>query len=133
MLLFDPTTIHVASLKAIHLESRGNNDKQDQPKKSSIKPHNGKFKGKGKGKDKKATTTKKEEWLTPSCTHCKKEYHDDEHRWNLYLKPKRFGGKSKQKIVKTVQQELRFISGDETQTTTVSIQGNISLHANENY
>lgn len=105
LLLFEPTIIDASSVNAIHLESRGKNDKEEQPKKSSFKRHNGKFKGKGKGKEKKAATTKKEEGAKPSCTHCKKEFHDDEHCWKLYpvLKPKIFGGKNKQKTVKTVK------------------------------
>ena len=72
LLLFEPTTIDAANVKAIHLERRINNDKEEKPKKTYFKPHNGKFKGKGKGKDKKATTTKKEEGAKPSYTHCKK-------------------------------------------------------------
>ena len=73
LLLFEPTNIDAASVKAIHLQIRGKNDKKEQPNKSSFKPHNGKFKGKIKGKDKKETTTKKEQGAKPSCTHCKKE------------------------------------------------------------
>jgi len=105
LLLFEPSTIDSVSVKVIHLESKGMNDKEDQPKKSSFKPHNGKFKGRGKGKYKKATTSKKEEGENPSCTHCKKEGHDDEHCWKLHLelKAKRFCGKNKQKTVETIQ------------------------------
>jgi len=53
----------------------------------------------------KATTTKNEEGAKPSCTHCKKEGHDDEHCWKLHLelKPKRFGGKNKQKMMATAK------------------------------
>lgn len=92
-------------MKAIHLESMGKNDKEEQPKKSSFKPHNGKFKGKGKGKDKKASTTNKEEGAKKSCMHCKKEGHDDElcTKFHPELKPKRFGGKGKKKTVATTQ------------------------------
>jgi len=115
LLLFEPTTIDAANVKAIHLESKGKNDKEDQPKKSSSKPHNGKFKGKGKGKDKKTTTTKKG-GAKSSCTHCKKEGCDDEHCCKLHpqLKPKRFGGKGKQNTMATVQRNLVYDSSDET-------------------
>ena len=63
-----------------------------------------KLKGKGKRKDKKAATTKKGEGSKPSCTHYKKEGHDNDHCWKLHLElnPKRFGGKGKQKTVETV-------------------------------
>lgn len=72
LLLFEPTTIDVTSVKATHLESIGKNDKVEKIKRYSFTPHNDKFKGKGKGKDKKVATTKKEEREKPSCTHCKK-------------------------------------------------------------
>ena len=135
LLLFEPTTIDVTSLKDIHLESRGKNDKEEQPNKSSFKPHNGKFKGKGKGKDKKAATIKKEEEANSSCTHWKKEGHDDEHCWKLHpkLKPKRFGWKNKQNTVEIAQQNLGSNSSDETLITAVGTQCTLSLHANENY
>jgi len=47
LLLIEPTTIDVAIVKAIHLEPKGKNDKEEKPKKSSFKPHSGNFKGKG--------------------------------------------------------------------------------------
>jgi len=68
LMLFEPTTIDAANVKTIHLKSKGKNHKEDQPKKSSFKPRNGKFKGKDKRKDKKTATTKKE-GAKPSCTH----------------------------------------------------------------
>jgi hypothetical protein len=85
-------------------------------------------KGKGKGKDKRTTTTKKEEGKS-SCTHCQKDGHDDEHCWKLHpeLRPKKFGGKRKQKIVATVQQDLGSDSGDEEKITTVGLQGKVSF------
>ena len=135
LLLFQPTTIDVVSVKAIHLESKGKNDKEYHPNKSSFKPHNGKFKGKGKGKDKKETRTKKEQGENPSCTHCKKEGHDDEHCWKFHpqLKQKIFGGKEKKNMVETMPRDLGPITSDETQITAVGILGTLSLHANENY
>lgn len=47
LLLFEPTSIDVDNVKAIHLEIRGRNDRDDQAKNLPFKPHNGKFKGKG--------------------------------------------------------------------------------------
>jgi len=67
----------------------------------------------------------------PSCTHCKKISHDEEHCWKLHpeKKPKQFGGKGKTKTVATVQQDLGSDSGDEGKITTVGVQGKDSLHA----
>ena len=100
LLYFEPTTIYMASVKAIHLQSRGTHDKEHQPKKS-LKPHNNKFKGKGKENDKKITTTKKEEGGNPSSRHCEEEGHDDEHYWKLHpkLKTNKFGRNGKKNIV----------------------------------
>jgi hypothetical protein len=75
-------------------------------------------------------TTKKEEG-NPSCTHCKKYGHDDEHCWKLHpdLNPKRFGGKGKPKMVATMQKDLGSDSGDEMRITVVGVQGKSSFHA----
>jgi formylmethanofuran dehydrogenase subunit C len=83
-----------------------------------------------KGKGKETTTTKKEE-LKPFCTHCKKDGHDDKQSWILHheLKTKKFGGKRKQKIVVTVQQDLGSDLGDEMKITAVGVQGKVSSHA----
>ena len=51
--MFQPTTIESSSVKAIHLENRRRNDKDDHSKKPPFKPSNGKFKGKGKGKERR--------------------------------------------------------------------------------
>ena len=53
LLLFEPTTIDSASVKAIHLENRGKNERDDHFKKPPFKPPNGKPKVKGKGKEKR--------------------------------------------------------------------------------
>jgi len=42
LLLFEPTTIDLASVKAIHLENRGRNEIDDHFKKPPFKPPNGK-------------------------------------------------------------------------------------------
>ena len=95
--MFEPTTIDSASVKVIHLENRGINDKDNHSKKPPFKPSNGKFKGKGKGKENKTTSMKKDEGEKPYCTHYKREGHDEDHCWKLYpeKKPKRYGGKGK--------------------------------------
>jgi hypothetical protein len=67
----------------------------------------------------------------PSCTHCKKSGHDDEHCWKLHpdKKLKQFGGKGKTKTISTVQQDLGSNLGDEVKITVVGVQGKDSLHA----
>jgi len=93
--------IDASSIKAIHLESRGKNDKYDQANKTPFNPQHGKFQKKGKGKAKKTIVAKKEDGATPYCMHCKREGHEEHHYWRLHLelRPKRFSGKSKQRIV----------------------------------
>ena len=115
LLLFEPTTIDSASVNAIHLENRGKNERYDHFKKPSFKPPNGKPKVTGKGKEKRMTSTKKDEGEWPYCTNCKKEGHDDDHCRNLYpeKRPKKYGGKGKQKTVATVLQDLGPDSRDE--------------------
>ena len=97
LLLFEPTTIDSASVKAIHLENRGKNERDDHFKKPPFKPPNGKPKVKGKGKEKRVASTKKDEGERPYCTQCKKEGHDNDHCWKLYSekRPKNYGGKGK--------------------------------------
>lgn len=97
LLLFGPTTIDAANVKAIHLESRGKNDREDQAKKTPFKPQHGKFQKKGKGKDKKSVAAKKGDEATSSCTLCKKYGHDEDHCWKLHpeLRPKRFNEEGK--------------------------------------
>ena len=81
-------------------------------------------------KDKKTTTVKREEG-NPSCTHCKKNGHDDEHCWKLHLEkiPKRLSGKGKTNTVATVQQDLGSKSRDEGKITMAGVQGKEYLHA----
>jgi hypothetical protein len=84
-------------------------------------------------KDKSTTTVKREEGK-PSCTHCKKSGHDDEHFWKLHpeKRPKQFGGKGNTNIVATVQQDLGSDSRDKGKITMVGVQGKDSLHASLN-
>ena len=84
LLLFEPTNVDLASVKAIYLENRGKKEKDDHFKKKPFKPPNGKPKMKGMGKEKRTTSTKKDEGERPYCTHCKKKGHDNDHCWKLY-------------------------------------------------
>lgn len=49
------------------------------------------------------------------------------------LNLKRFGGEGKQNMVLAMHQDLGSDSGNETQIRALGIQGNLFLHANENY
>jgi hypothetical protein len=101
---------------------------EDPTKKPSNFPHKT-FK-KFKRKDKKTTTVTREGG-NPSCTHCKRSGHDEEHFWKLHpeKKLKQFGGKGKTKIVATVQQDLGSESGNKGKITAAEVQGKYSLHA----
>jgi hypothetical protein len=111
LLLFNPTSLDKVCVQATHLENRGKHVQEDPTKKPSNLPHNP-FK-KFKRKDKKIAMVKREEGK-PSCTHCKKSGHDDEHCWKLHPEKrlKQFGGKGKTKTVTTVQQDLGSDLGD---------------------
>jgi hypothetical protein len=99
-------------VQATHLENRGKHVQEDHTKKPSNFPQNN-FK-KFKWKDMNTATVVREGG-NPSCTHCKKRGHDEEHYWKLHpekkLKP--FVGKGKTNIVATLQQDLGSYSGDE--------------------
>jgi hypothetical protein len=105
LLLFNPTSLDKVYVQETHLENMGKHVQEDPIKKPSNLPH--KQFTKFKRKDKNTTTVKREEGK-PSCTHCKKNGHDDEHCWKLHLekRPKQFGGKGKTKTIATVQQDL---------------------------
>jgi hypothetical protein len=128
LLLFNPTSLDEFCVQATHLEDMGKHVQEDPPKKPSNLPHKP-FK-KFKRKDKKTTIVMRE-GAKPSCTHCKKIGHDDEHCWKLHPEKrlKQFSGKGKTKTVATVQQDLGSNSGDEGKTTSVGVQGKDSLHA----
>ena len=61
--------------------------------------------------------------------------HDDNHCWKLYpeKKPKRFGGKGKQKTVATAQQDLGSDSGNEALITKAGTKGTNSLHDSKSH
>jgi hypothetical protein len=127
-LLFNPTSIDEVCVQSTHLENKGKHVQEDPMKKTSILPHKN-FK-KFKRKDKK-TATMTREGGKPSCTHCKKTSHDEEHCWKLHLekKPKQFGKKGNTKNVAIVQQDIGSDSGYEGKIAAVGVQGKDSLHA----
>jgi hypothetical protein len=130
-LLFNPTSLDEVFVQTTHLENRGKHVQEYPTKKPSNFPHK-QFK-KFKRKDNKIATIKREEGK-PSCTHCKKSGHYDEHCWKLHPKKrlKQFGGKGKTMTVATLQQDLGSDSGDEGKITVVGVQGKYSLHASSN-
>eukprot|EP00253_Pinus_taeda_P010879 PITA_10879 len=112
ILMFNPTSIDEVSVQANYLEARGKNGNLEvggpsQPTVSKIKE-----KRKHKWKARKVNTAQKGK---SSCTHCKKEGHDDEHCWILHpeLRLKKFEGKKK-KTDATIQKDLGLDLGDET-------------------
>eukprot|EP00253_Pinus_taeda_P026466 PITA_26466 len=119
--MFNPTRLDDVSVQATHLKARGKNVTPDVGKSSKSFENKNKGKKKLKWKERKTNTIKKDK---PSCTHCKKEGHDEAHCWSLHLelKPKKFGGKE-QKNVAAIQKDLGSNSGDETTVTTIGIKG----------
>ncbi|XP_059067200.1 uncharacterized protein LOC131858147 [Cryptomeria japonica] len=126
ILMLNPSNLDQVCVQATHIESRGKNTFSESfAKKSSKKPPEGKSKDKGKGK--KTATLKKED-AKPTCSHCKKEGHEDAKCWKLHpeLRPKRYGGnKGPKKTTAVIQQDLGSDSGDETQIVATSIQGTV--------
>ena len=122
ILMFNPTSLDEVCVQATHLESRGKNVNVDFVK--SFKPIEGKFKGKGKEKfkGKKTNTVKKK---NPSCTHCNKEGHSEDHCWILHpeLKPTKFGNKGKPKTTTITQTDLGSDLRDETKVIVTGIKG----------
>ena len=124
ILMLNPTSLDDVFVQATHLEARGKNVTQDVGK--SSKPIESKNKGKKKlkWKENKTNTVKKDK---PSCTHCKKEGHDEPHYCSLHLelKPKKIGSKER-KNASAIQKDLGSDSGDETTITTTGIKGKYS-------
>jgi hypothetical protein len=111
-LLFNLTSLDEVCVQATHLENMGKLVPEDPTKKPSNFPEKT-FK-KFKRKEKKTTRVTRE-GVKPSCTHCKKSGHDEEHCWKLHpeKKSKQFGGKGKTKTVAMVQQDFGSDSRDE--------------------
>jgi hypothetical protein len=128
LLLFNPTSLDEVCVQATHLEKMGKHVQKDSTKKPSNLPHKS-FK-KFKRKDKKTAIVTREGG-NPTCTHCNKSGHGEEHCWKLHpeKKLKQFGGKGKTKPIAIVQQDLGFDSRDEGSITTVGVQCKYSLHA----
>ena len=98
ILMFNPTSIDEVSVQATHLEARGKNGNPEVGGPSQPTASKSKEKRKQKWKARKANIAQK---ANASCTHCKKDGHDDghdnEHCWILHpeLRPKKFEGKKK--------------------------------------
>jgi len=121
ILMFNPTSIDEVSVQATHLEAREKNGNPEVGGPSQPTVSKSKEKIKQKWKARKANTAQKGK---ASCTHCKKEGHDDEHCWILHpeLRPKKFEGKKK-KTATTIQKDLGSDSGDETIISATCIKG----------
>lgn len=74
--MFNPTSIDEVSVQATHLEARGKNVNLEIRGSSKPTTSKNKEKRKHKWKERKTNTVQKDK---PSCTHCKKDGHDDEH------------------------------------------------------
>jgi hypothetical protein len=78
------------------------------------------------GKKENAVTRKEE---NPSCKHCKKERHDEDHCWKFHLekRPKWFKEKKGKKIVATTTRPTSLGSdlGDESKVSLVGMTGKI--------
>jgi putative Ca2+/H+ antiporter (TMEM165/GDT1 family) len=135
LLLLNPTDFDEVCVQAIHLESRGKDTKNGSSMEFSQQKGS-----KNKGKEKQVATIKKEE-ANLTCMHCKKSGHDEDRCWKLHpkLRPKKYGGKGKKKVVVIFQQDFGSESGDETQITTIGVVNGsktvsmISAKASEGY
>jgi hypothetical protein len=85
ILMFNSTNLDEVSVQVTHLESSRRNDHGNFSL-ESIQPKEGKNKGKEKLK---WTATMKKDDERPSCSHCQKKGHDEDHCWKLHpeLKP----------------------------------------------
>jgi hypothetical protein len=82
---FNPTSLDEVCVQATHLENWGKHVQEDPTKKPSNFPQRT-FKN-FKRRDKKTTSVTREGGK-PSCTHCKKSGHDEEHCWKLLAEKK---------------------------------------------
>jgi hypothetical protein len=125
ILMFNPTNLDEVSVQATHLESDRRNG-QDNFSMESVQPKEGK--NKGKEKLKRTATVKKDD-EKPSCSHCKKKGHDDDHCWKLHLelKPNWARHQKGKKKTTTIVQDLGSDFDDETKVTTMGIKGIFSV------
>jgi len=77
--MLHPTSLDDVSVQATHLEASGKNVTPDVGKSSKAIESNNKCKKKLKWKERKIESVKKDK---PSCTHCKKEGHDEALSWS---------------------------------------------------
>jgi len=128
--MFNPTSIDEVSVQATHLEVRGKNVNPEVGGLSKPTASKSKEKRKHKWKERKTNVVQN---TKPSCTHYKKDGHDDEHYWILHLelRPKKFDGKKK-KTVAGIQKDLGSDSGDETTIATAGVKGKNSEASTSN-
>eukprot|EP00253_Pinus_taeda_P004825 PITA_04825 len=126
IVMFNPTSIDEVSIQATHLEARGRNGNLEVGGSSQPTTSKRKEKRKQKWEARKTSTTQKGK---ASCTHYKKEGHDDEHRWILHpeLGPKKSEGKKKKTVV-AIQKDLGSDLGDETIIASAGIKGSPYLY-----
>eukprot|EP00253_Pinus_taeda_P010341 PITA_10341 len=126
ILMFNPTNIDEVSVQATHLEARRKNRNLKVGGSSQPTASKNKEKRKHKWKARKANTAQKSK---SSCTHCKKDGHDDENCWILHseLRPKKFEGKKKKTAI-AIQKDLGSDSGDETTIAAIGIKGSPYLY-----
>ena len=131
ILMFNPTSIDEVSVQATHLEARGKNGNPEVGGPSQPTVSKSKEKRKHTWKARKANTAQK---IKASCTHCKKDGHDDEHCWILHpeLRPRKSEGKKK-KTVAAIQKDLGPDWGDETTIAATGIKGKDSEASTINY
>jgi hypothetical protein len=129
LLMLNPTDFNEVCVQAIHIESGGrpfHSNFSKKPFKQYETKDTKMVRGKGKGNK---TATMKKEGERPACVHCQKESHVESRCWKLHpdLKPKKFSKKKKgeQKTNATVQRELNYNSGDETNITAMGLKGKI--------
>jgi hypothetical protein len=119
ILMLNPSNFDEVCVQAIHIESSKGNVGDSV----STDTWQRKDSGKRKEKEKKTTTTRKEK---PTCKHCKKVGHDEDHCWILHpeLKPKKYANQGrKNTTAATVQVDLGSDSGDETKVVAMGIRG----------
>lgn len=74
--MFNPTSLDDVSVQATHLEAKGKNVNPEIEGSSKPSTRKNKEKKKQKCKERKENAIQKDK---PSCTHYKKDGHDDEH------------------------------------------------------
>eukprot|EP00253_Pinus_taeda_P032857 PITA_32857 len=113
-----------------YIEARGKNVNPEVGGSSKPTANKNKEKRKEKWKERKANAIQK---TKPSCTHCKKDGHDDEHCWILHpeLRPKRYDCKNKKNYA-AIQKDLGLDLGDETTIATTGIKGTNSEASTSN-